>query len=134
MTFEEVDYATLNARQQEAYNFHKIAARLADFGFISVLLSDDYGGADFLAIHKDGDVLKVQTKGRFTLAKKYIGKGLHVAFRVGDGVVIYDHDEALRRMEGIGKVVHTRSWVEGGEYSFPTLPDWLRSHFKDCFL
>jgi hypothetical protein len=33
MTLTPVNYAELNARQKEVYNFDKVAAALADFGF-----------------------------------------------------------------------------------------------------
>jgi len=31
--FKHVAYPALNSPQKETYNFHKIAARLADYGF-----------------------------------------------------------------------------------------------------
>jgi hypothetical protein len=31
--FDRVDYPTLNSRQQEAYDFQKVSAVLADYGF-----------------------------------------------------------------------------------------------------
>lgn len=33
MTFARVTYGQLNSRQQENYNFQKVAARMADYGF-----------------------------------------------------------------------------------------------------
>lgn len=81
MNLTKIDYAALNDRQKENYNFQKIAAILADYGFNCIRLSDDYMGADFLALHIDGTtVLKVQLKGRLNLENKYIGKELFVAF------------------------------------------------------
>ena len=44
-----INYAELNSRQKEAYNFQKLAAALADYGFNCIKLSDDWQGADFLA-------------------------------------------------------------------------------------
>ena len=129
-----VDYAALNARQQEAFNFHKVAARLADFGYMSVLLSDDYGGADFLAIHVDGEVLKVQLKSRLTFQKKYLGKGVHVAMRLGDDVLIYDHDEGVERVLALGKMTGTGSWEDKGSYTWSSFPVWARTTFSDAFL
>ncbi len=49
-----VDYRELNGKQQEIYNFQKVAARFADYGFNCIKLDDDWMGADFLAYHKDG--------------------------------------------------------------------------------
>jgi hypothetical protein len=33
IVFEPIKYEKLNSRQQEACNFHKVSAVLADFGF-----------------------------------------------------------------------------------------------------
>ena len=46
-TFELVEYRTLNARQQEAFNFQKVSAVLADYGFVTMRLSSDWQGADY---------------------------------------------------------------------------------------
>ncbi len=76
-----IRYTELNARQQENYNFQKVSAVLADYGFATLRLTDDWQGADFIAQHIDGETfLKVQLKGRLTFNKKYLGKGLYVAF------------------------------------------------------
>ena len=69
----KVDYNSLNAKQKENYNFHKVAAALADYGYNSMRLNDDWQGADFIAI-KGEEMIKVQLKGRFTIDKKYLGK------------------------------------------------------------
>lgn len=73
-SFQRIAYDDLNSRQQENFNFQKISARLADFGFTTIRLSDDWNGADFLALHLHGETLKVQLKGRATFMKKYEGK------------------------------------------------------------
>ena len=53
--WERVDYDSLNAKQQEAYNFQKVSAVLADYGFNCIKLTDDWNGADFLACHMPSD-------------------------------------------------------------------------------
>lgn len=55
MKLERIDYAKLNARQKENFNFQKISAVLADYGFVAMRLSDDWQGADFIALHIDGE-------------------------------------------------------------------------------
>lgn len=117
-TYQHITYSALNSPQMESYNFHKIAARLADYGFNCIPLNDDWLGADFLASHIDGKTfLKVQQKGRFTLDKRYIGKDLHIAFRHGDDVYVYPHDTILAQMvawgTANGKFVNTASWAKG---------------------
>ncbi len=91
--FQLVAYGDLNSRQQENYNFQKVAARLADYGFNCLRLTDDWQGADFIACHIDGETfLKVQLKTRLTIDKKYIGKELLIAFLEDENCYIYKHD------------------------------------------
>ena len=79
--FKRTSYSNLNSRQKENHNFHKVAAALAEYGFNSLRLTDDWRGADFIAVHNDGEeMLKIQLKGRFTIDKKYIGKNIYIAF------------------------------------------------------
>lgn len=47
-SLQRIEYERLNARQKESYNFQKILAVLADFGYVTIRLSDDWKGADFL--------------------------------------------------------------------------------------
>jgi hypothetical protein len=63
MKFKKIIYSELNARQKESYNFQKVSAIFADYGFSTIRLSDDWQGADFIAQHIDNQVfLKVQLK------------------------------------------------------------------------
>lgn len=76
-----INYGDLNARQKENYNFQKVSAVLADYGFVTLRLSDDWQGADFIAQHVDGETfIKIQLKGRLTFEEKYCGKDLYIAF------------------------------------------------------
>lgn len=123
----QINYSLLNARQQENYNFHKVSAVLADYGFTTIRLTDDWQGADFIAQHIDGDTfLKVQLKGRLTLSKKYQGKQLHVAFKDGDDWYLYPHDDVLLAILQVKNVAQTKSWIEGGMYTFRSLGGELK--------
>jgi len=123
-----VRYDDLNARQKENYNFQKVAAILADFGFVSLRLSDDWQGADFIAQHVDGETfLKVQLKARLTFNKKYIGKGLYVAFPEEGDWYLYEHDELLPQVLEATSVSGTESWKIRGGYSFSKLGRKLKS-------
>ena len=96
VTFQRVKYADINSRQKEIFNFQKVSALLADFGFATYRLTDDWNGADFLAVHFDGSAfLRVQLKGRLTFEKKYQDKDLWVCFRHGGLVYLYPHDVLL---------------------------------------
>lgn len=71
MKFEITKYYDLNAKQKENYNFFQVAAILSRYGYTSTRLSDDWQGADFIAIHNDGETdIKVQLKSRLTFLKK----------------------------------------------------------------
>jgi hypothetical protein len=37
-----IEYNKLNARQKETYNFQKASAILADYGFATIKLNDDF--------------------------------------------------------------------------------------------
>lgn len=117
-----IDYTGLNARQKENFNFQKLSAVLADFGFVTLRLNDDWQGADFIAQHVDGfTFLRVQLKGRFAIGKKYQNKGLYLAFFEAPHWYLYPHDEVLPQVLARTSVGTTRSWVERGGYSFPRL-------------
>ena len=117
MKLHRVKYAGLNSKQKEIYNFHKVAALLADYGFNCMKLSDDWQGADFLAYHKDGnDTLKVQLKSRLTIDKKYIGKGLYVAFPANSAWCLIEHDTLVDLVRELTNWLNTESWRKKGTY------------------
>lgn len=120
--FELVPYQSLNPRQQENYNFAKASALLADYGFVSMRLSDDWKGADFIAQHVDGEtILRVQLKGRLTFNRKYEGKDLWIMFCSDGQWYMFPHDDLLTAMLAAGRMAGTTSWKEKGGYSFPYL-------------
>jgi len=94
LIFSHVAYSSLNARQKENYNYQKVSAVLVDYGFVTLRLSDDWQGADFLAQHVDGETLiKFQLKGRLTFSEKYRGKDLYIAFHDNGAWNLFPHDE-----------------------------------------
>jgi len=117
-----IHYENLDARQKENYNFQKISAVLADFGFVSVRLSDDWQGADFIAQHIDGETfLKVQLKSRLAFNRKYKGKNLCVAFPHKGSWYLYRHDALLEIALRNTQIGSSRSWKKNGSYHFPRL-------------
>jgi hypothetical protein len=119
--FKRIDYKRLDSKQKEAFNFQKVSAVLAEYGFITIRLSSDWKGADFIAQHHDGvTFLKVQLKGRLTFQKQYIGRELHICFPYRGQWFLYPHDEFLQEVLTSGLMVDSRSW-ESGEYSFPKI-------------
>lgn len=130
VTFKAIVYRDLNARQKENYNFLKLSAVLADFGFITLRLSDDWQGADFIAQHIDGKLfLRVQLKGRLTFQKKYLDKKLHVAFYddLNDEWYLYPHDELLQQTLTEDEMGSSESWMIKGNYSYPWLSQEMRT-------
>jgi hypothetical protein len=132
--FKRVSYRDLTARQQENFNFHKVAAHLANFGFNCMRLTDDWLGADFIALHNDGQTFfRVQLKTRLVIDKKYSGKGLYIAFidRRDNEVYFYPHDqvrdELLAHGEEIGTLTNTVSWRDKGGYSWGRLSAQMKA-------
>jgi hypothetical protein len=122
-----IRYAELNSRQKENYNFQKLSAVLADFGFVTMRLSDDWHGADFIAQHVDGQTfIRVQLKSRLSFRKNYQGKDLYVAFNEGGEWYLFPHDLVLQEVLELTTMRATASWGERGGYSFPGIPRLLR--------
>ena len=119
MKFNKIDYNKLNARQKENYNYHKVASALADYGYDSMRLNNDWQGADFITV-KDDEMLKVQLKGRFTIDKKYIEKDINIAFVEDDIIKIYRHDEAVNLIPE--NVSSSSSWADKGTYHWGKTP------------
>ena|SRR5687768_5166859 len=126
MQLVKVEYGQLNSRQKENFNFQKVSAVLADYGFVTFRLTDDWHGADFIALHISGEVLRVQLKSCLSFSKSYEGKGLYVAFGDGDAWYLYPHDELLTTILEETTIGRTSSWVDMGGYSFPRLSRVVR--------
>lgn len=128
MILKKISYDTLNSKQKENYNFHKVASALADYGYDSMRLNNDWQGADFIAVKND-EMLKVQLKGRFTVDKKYIDKEIHIAFIENNIVKIYDHDEAVNMLSE--NIKQSDSWNNQGGYSWGKTPKIYDSIIKE---
>jgi hypothetical protein len=108
---QKVEYNDLNARQKEIYNFQKVAALLADYGFNCIKLADDWQGADFLAYHFSGDkTLKIQLKARLSINKNYENKDLYVVFPNADDWYLIEHDRLIEFIGENTNWLNTRSW------------------------
>ena len=115
MKLQKVKYKELTAKQKEIFNFQKVAAKLADFGFNCIKLDDDWQGADFLAYHKDGDrTLKVQLKGRLSIYRKYEGKDLWMCFPHEGSWYLIPHDKLVEIVGERTTWLDTSSWKSGG--------------------
>lgn len=126
VTFSRVPFSQLKSRQQENYNFQKVAALPADYGFNCLRLPDDRQGADFIACHIDGQTfLEVQLKGRLCLDKEYVGKSIHVAFARGNDCFVYPHDELLALLRGNWALnEQSERWRDHGQRHWRQPPVW----------
>jgi len=125
--FKKIEYSELNSRQQETYNFQKLSSVLAGFGYLTIRLSDDWNGADFIAQHFITKAfLKVQLKGRLCFYQKYCEKDLYICFNEGGAWYLYPHDELLKHVLAMGLLVGTESWEIKHGYSFPEIPKRLK--------
>lgn len=114
MFLEKIKYSILKSKQQENYNFHKASALLADYGFNSIRLTDDWNGADFIAVHIDGrSALKIQAKGRMSFSKKYQDKNLYIFFFESDRPYLVSHDDLLKDILSLGKIASINKWPKG---------------------
>lgn len=125
---KKIKYTELNSKQMENYNFHKVASALADYGFNSLRLNDDWQGADFIAINGD-DMMKIQLKGRFTVDKKYINKEIYIAFIENDVIKLYRHDDAVAALSD--NIKNSSSWSEFGGYSWGKTPKVYNSIIRE---
>ena len=48
---EKIKYLRLSPRQQENYNYTKVASAFAEYGFQTIKLSDDWQTADFISFN-----------------------------------------------------------------------------------
>ena len=136
LILEKVNYSDLNSRQKENFNFQKISAVLAEYGFVTHRFTDDWQGADFIAQHLDGETfIKVQLKSRLTFERKYLGKSLYIAFRNEGDWYPYPHDEVLAKIvEETGTIKNTKSWKDRGGYSYPRLGQGSKEILKPYLL
>ena len=131
--FAKVSYEKLNAKQQESYNYQKLSARMAEYGFTTILLNDDWNGADFIALHANTkSVIKVQLKGRLSFNKNYIGKDLYIAFSEDNVWYMYPHDYILEKFKKQSNNTDIdKKWIEQGTYSSNKLSKRMKSMLSE---
>lgn len=93
-----------------------------EYGYTTIKLSDDWMGADFIALNFNGkEFLRVQLKGRVTFERKYLNKDLFICFqdKLNNNWYLYPHDKMLKKILPIIK--NSDSWKVHGSYSFPSM-------------
>ena len=126
----KIVYESLNNRQKQTYNFQKVAAILADYGFETLIQKND--DVDFTAKHFKSDIsIRVILKGRMTFDKKYIGKSLFICFPYEGHWYLYHHDELFDKVAKPGRILGTTSWDEEGLYHFPSISPKLQEMLRE---
>ena len=115
MNREKIDYTRLNPRAQENYNSAKLASLMADYGYACIRLSDDYNGADLIALREGEPAMHIQLKGRLTIKRSYIGKDLYIAFPIAGEFFVVPHDE-LTALCDEARYLSTKSWINDGSW------------------
>lgn len=105
---------------REVINRNALVSAALESGYNAYLPVYD-GGVDFILYREeDGDLKKVQLKGRWYIDRKYVGRDIWIAFHHEDHWYIAPHDELVKLGERF-QFTETRSWKEGGAYSCPRL-------------
>lgn len=119
MLLKKINYNELNAKAKEMYNFAKVSSKLADYGFTSMWLNNDWQGADFIAIHLDGVTdIKVQLKSRLSFDKRYLGKNIYICFIADEDTYLFPHDLILEKIE---HRISDKKWLLKGNWKTPNL-------------
>lgn len=106
-----------NTRRKENFNFAKLCGVMADYGFNLLRLSDDWEGADAIAVHIDGKkYLRIQLKGAgLTFNRRYLRKDIWIACPSEDrGWYVYPHDKVLAFFAKKLSFRHTDFWRKRG--------------------
>jgi hypothetical protein len=128
---EHIVYDCLGSKEQESFNASQLKSVMANWGYLEAFnINGDKWGADIIFYRSsDGDVLKVQLKGRPVLDKHYIGKEIYIAFedKSSETWYVYNHDEIMEQVLESGRLVGTKSWDSRGGWSWSYCPGWLSS-------
>ena len=133
---EKIKYEDLNSKQQEIYNFQKVSAIFAEYGYSVTLLRDDIKFADFVAVpflrEEKTEPLWVQLKGGLTFQKKYEGKGLLICFfdKKNKTWYLYPHDDLYSIWKQRKKDMGKDDYKVWGEKAVPAWAKTLLEEYK----
>ena len=108
---------------QEVVNRNSVVTLALNEGY-NVFLPVFDGGVDFILYReRDGELRKVQLKGRWTIDKKYERRDIWIAFKYQEQWYMMPHDEMVRLSPDALK---TKAWNEIETYHRPHLSkEWL---------
>ena len=126
---DSVAYEELSGKEQESFNSAILKSVMAKGGYLEAFtVNGDKWGADLLFYRSsDGNVMKVQLKGRPFLSKKYCNKDIYIAFPDKDRCrwFVYSHDDVMNAVLSTGRLVGTKSWDVQGGWSWSYIPPFL---------
>ncbi|HEY8565605.1 MAG TPA: hypothetical protein VIL65_08905 [Beijerinckiaceae bacterium] len=107
----------VDGRLIEMANRHLVITRALQHGFNAFLPVVDQGIDLILHREADNRLFKVQLKSRWTIAKKYLGRDLWIAFPgSASDWYLMPHDRMVQAA-GALRVTDSQSWIEKGSYS-----------------
>ncbi len=129
--FGLIDFEKLTNTHKRQYNYLKVSAALASYGFFSQELLPNNEPADFIAHHHSGtSQLSVLLKSRLTLASHLEHQNLSIAFYERGYWYVYPHDDVMDFACQTSSITNTTSWQQKGMYTFPQLSDKYRQFLK----
>ena len=136
--FERKKYKQLTNREKEICNICRLAALLSEYGFECMTVKNDVNGPDIIAYNngvnaQNQRTLYIQVKGRATIKRNYIGRGLYIAFPSEDGWYLIPHDEELLKRVP-ENWLNSVSWKEDGLFHTKHLKDENKEKFKPFFI
>lgn len=114
---------------REVINRNALVSLALEAGYNAYLPVYD-GGVDFILYREeDGDLRKVQLKGRWYIDRKYVGRDIWIAFHDAGAWYLAPHDALVGLGEQAGFTA-TRSWLKDGAYSCPKLSRAMLEQLK----
>lgn len=95
----------LSTKEIELQNSWRLSAKLIEFGLQVAQANDDWGGIDLIAFNQT-DTYRIQVKGRLDVERKYLGKGLLMAFPIRKKDrrwLLIPHDDLWDYVDGFAK-------------------------------
>ncbi|WP_425657215.1 hypothetical protein [Roseobacter sp. EG26] len=89
-------------------------------------------GIDFI-VHReaDNDMKCVQQKSRWTIHRKYLDRGIWIAFRDRQDWYLVEHDHMVDLCQKHGTELETRSWQRDGSYTRAHLSAKYKTLYAD---
>jgi hypothetical protein len=122
MRFERIDLGQLSVSEIRKYNYNKVTAALADYGFATELAPEGQVLWDFVATQlSSGKQIKVLIRPQMTLEKKFLGKDIYICFLEGSNWYIYPHDQHYEHVRITSNLMDTTSWKKEGTFTVSKL-------------